>query len=182
MSSVSSVFPEPQIRINPPDYRLWDFAGVDGLQVAIKLFSSSVSYLAPYQSLTSECNRQPCSVLRLCEHNFRVALPEQENFEQAIARLELDVWVKTSPTANLLMSADSGLARLAQLATTKPFFTLDPFPLNRAVPARIHGVAILAWHHLWQAQPRVLIQTAAADFEFIQRQLGEHQVVTQAEA
>ncbi len=173
MVSISSVFSENQISVNPPNYRLWDFAGVDGLQAAIAQFSPSVSHLAPYQSLTTTFNQQPCSVLRLCENNFRVALPEHADFAQVVTPLGLNIWVKPSSTANLVMPAASGLSKLAQIATTKPHFTLNPFPLNRAVPARIHGAAILAWHHLWQGQPGLLIQASAADFQAIQRRFTE---------
>ena len=173
MVSVSSVFSDNLLRMNPPDYQLWDFAGVDGLQVAISLFSPAVSYLAPFQSFSAALGHQPCSVLRLCENNFRVAAPEDVDFARAITQLELKIWVKPSPTANLVMPAALGLSRLAQIATTKPLFTLNPFPLNRAVPVRIDGAAILAWHHLWQGQPTLLIQAAATDFQAIQRMFNE---------
>ena len=51
----------------------WDFAGVDGLQAAIALFTPAVSHIAPFQSLTATFAAQPCSVLRLCVNIFRVA-------------------------------------------------------------------------------------------------------------
>ncbi|MGF1499455.1 MAG: hypothetical protein ACFB8W_21910 [Elainellaceae cyanobacterium] len=157
--------------MNPRNFVLWDFAGVDGLQAAIALFSSGVTHLAPFQSLTVAFEAQPGSVLRLCEGNFRVALREEVDFEGAIASLGLKVWVKPCRTANLVMPPTLGLERLAQVATTKPLFTLHPFPCDRAVPARINGTAILAWHHFWEGQPRLLIQTAAADAGSIQRAL-----------
>ncbi|MGB3138964.1 MAG: hypothetical protein WBG38_09300 [Nodosilinea sp.] len=154
--------------INPPSYDLWDFAGVDGLQVAIALFSPDISHLAPFQSLRAEFSQQGCSVLRLCEGNFRVAVPETIRLDQAIAPLNLKVWVKPCATANLVMPATAGLERLAQIAIIKPLYTLNPFPCDRAVPARINGKAILAWHHLWQGEPRLLIQTACSDIDQIQ--------------
>jgi len=155
------------IQVNPANYHLWDFAGVDGLQVAIALFSSSVTHLAPFQSLTAEFNHQPCSVLRLCENNFRVVLLDDDDAIQgAIANLGLKVWVKRGDrTAILLFPAEEGLARLLDIATTKPIYTLSPFPLNRAVPARINGIAILAWHHLWHGQPKLAIQVAISDLD-----------------
>jgi hypothetical protein len=162
------------IEVNPANYYLWDFAGVDGLQVAIALFSTEVTHLAPFQSLTAEFNHQPCSVVRLCENNFRVALPTGDDAIQgAIANLGLKVWVKRGDrTATLLLPAEEGLERLSQIATTKPIYTLSPFPLHRAVPARINGIAILAWHHLWNGQPKLAIQTAIQDSEVIQSAFG----------
>ncbi|MEB3357640.1 MAG: hypothetical protein VKK04_13005 [Synechococcales bacterium] len=147
---------------------LWDFAGGDGLQGAIALFSPSISHLAPFQSLTMMFDQQPCVVLRLCENNFRVVLPAGVAFDRVVTNLGLNVWVKPCQTATFIVPVASGLGRLAQIATTKPLFTLDPFPCDRAVPARIDGRAILAWHHLWEGQPRLLIQTANADVDLIQ--------------
>ncbi|WP_204137001.1 hypothetical protein [Halomicronema sp. CCY15110] len=156
---------------NSSDYWLWDFAGVDGLQAAIALFSPAISHLSPFQSLTAEFGQQPCSVLRLCENNFRVALPEPMAFDSAISALELSVWVKPCPAATLLLPVEAGLERLRAIATTKPIYTLHPFPCDRAVPARINDLAILAWHHSWQGQPRLTLQTAQENVEAIQRAL-----------
>ncbi|MEO0532480.1 MAG: hypothetical protein AAF215_01260 [Cyanobacteria bacterium P01_A01_bin.123] len=154
-------------QVNPPHYHLWDFAGVDGLQVAIALFAPTVNHISPFQSLTSNFNQQPCAILRLCENNFRVALPAEMPFDQAVADLELNVWVKPCQATTIVLPVDFGLQRLAQIATTKPTYTLNPFPLNQAVPARINGIAILAWHHPWQGQPKLVIQTAATDADAI---------------
>jgi len=159
------------LQVNPSGYWLWDFAGVDGLQAAIALFTPAIAHLAPYQSLTATFQQQPCAVLRLCENNFRVALPEQMPFEAAIAALALQVWVKPCLAANLVLPVDEGLSRLREIATTKPIYTLHPFPCDRAVPARIEGLAILAWYHRWQGQPRLTIQTAQANVQAIQRVL-----------
>lgn len=148
------------LQVNPSNYWLWDLAGVDGRQAAIALFTPAISHLAPYQSLTAEFQNQPCAVLRLCENNFRVALPEAMAFDAAIAALDRDVWVKRCPAATFVLPVDFGLARLRAIATTKPLYTLNPFPSDRAVPARINGLALLAWHHSWQGQPRLAIQTA----------------------
>ncbi|MGD1942370.1 MAG: hypothetical protein ACFB0G_13760 [Leptolyngbyaceae cyanobacterium] len=150
------------------DCTLWDFAGVDGLQAAIALFSSTVSYLAPFQSGAVALNQSPATVLRLCENNFRVALPADVDFLSMLPPLAFNIWVKPCQTANLVLPPAAGLERLAQIATTKPLFQLTPFPLDRAVPARIDGVAILAWHQLWQGQPRLLIQAAPANIDQIQ--------------
>lgn len=159
------------VHINPPGYFLWDFAGVDGRQAAIALFTPAILHLAPFQSLTATFQQQSCAVLRLCENNFRVALPDKMPFEAAIAALELQVWVKPCPAGNLVLPVDEGLSHLRAIATTKPIYTLHPFPCDRAVPARIEGLAILAWHHHWPGQPRLTIQTAQANVQAIQRLL-----------
>lgn len=165
--STSTLSPDT-LQISPPNYYLWDFAGVDGLQAAIALFSSDVSRIAPFQSLSTAFNQQPCSVLRLCENNFRVALSQEMSFDQVVAELGLKVWVKRFPAAILVMPSNFGLKRLVEIATTKPIYALKPFPIDRAVPARINGLAILAWHHFWQGQPRLEIQTAEANVDTIQ--------------
>lgn len=153
---------------DPPGYTLWDFAGADGLQAAIALFSDSVSRLAPFQSLTAEFNQQPCPVLRLCENNFRVVLPGDIAFDTEVHHFGFNVWVQPCNTATLSLPVTAGLQRLAQIATTKPLFTLSPFPLDRAVPARIDGTAIFVWHHRWHRQPTLLIQTTAQAVNQIQ--------------
>ena len=155
------------------DCIFWDFAGVDGLQAAIALFSPAISHISPFQSLTANVSHQPCSVLRLCENNFRVALPkelaEEMAFDNAIANLNLKVWVKRCPAATFIVPTELALSYLPQIATTKPIYSLTPFPCDRAVPACINGVAILAWHYLWDEQPRVSIQTASANVDEIRR-------------
>ncbi|MEO0984882.1 MAG: hypothetical protein AAFY20_04965 [Cyanobacteria bacterium J06639_14] len=153
--------------VNPSNYFLWDLAGMDGLQAAIALFTPQISHIAPFQSLTTTFNQQPCSVLRLCENNFRVALSEATLFDQAVDALGLQVWAKPYPAAVLVVPTDFGLQRLTEIARTKPIYTLNPFPCDRAVPARIDGTAILAWHHSWQGQPRLEIQTASAHINMI---------------
>ncbi|MGD1859490.1 MAG: hypothetical protein ACFB0E_05910 [Leptolyngbyaceae cyanobacterium] len=160
------------LQINPSDYFLWDFAGVDGLQAAIALFSPAVSHLAPWQSLTAEWQQRSCSVLRLCENNFRVALPEDMSFDQAIQVLDFKVWVKPYPAATLMLPVEVGLPRLQTIATTRPIYTLNPFPSDRAVPARINDMAILAWHHPWQGQPKLAIQTSNTSVQAIQLALA----------
>lgn len=172
MTQTTSVPTVDTGQINPPGYVLWDFAGVDGRQAAIALFTPAIAHLAPFQSRTAAFQHQSCAVLRLCENNFRVALPEKLSLEAAIAALALQVWVKPCAAANLVLPVDEGLSRLRAIATTKPIYTLNPFPCDRAVPARIEGLAMLAWHHHWQGQPRLTLQTAQAHVEAIQRALA----------
>lgn len=157
------------IKMSAADYSLWDFAGVDGLQAAIALFTPAISHIAPFQSFTTDFNHQPCSVLRLCENNFRVALSAQLAFDQSVAALNLKVWSKPCSASSLVIPTDLGLTHLAKIATTEPLYTLNPFPCDRAVPARINGIAILAWHYLWVGQLRLEIQTASHHVDAIRR-------------
>ncbi|NER83459.1 MAG: hypothetical protein F6K42_28690 [Leptolyngbya sp. SIO1D8] len=163
--------------VSAADYYLWDFAGVDGLQAAIALFTPAINHIAPFQSLTTEFNQQACSVLRLCENNFRVALPVKWAFDAAIATLHLKVWCKPCPAAILVIPVALGLERLPKIGTTKPLYTLNPFPCDRAVPARITGSAILAWHHHWQEQPRLEIQTASTHVDTLCKALSSAGIV-----
>ena len=157
-----------------PDYVFWDFAGVDGLQAAIALFSPAVNRIAPFQSLTTSFDDQPCSVLRLCENNFRVALPADETaktrgLRRAITDLNLEVWSKPCSAASFVVSPELGLARLGEISIAKPPHQLEGFMCDRAVPARIEGIAILAWHHLWCDRPTLTIQTAHSNIKKIRQ-------------
>jgi hypothetical protein len=170
--------------LDPPGYYLWDFAGVDGLQVARNLFGEKVSQLAPFQSLESSFNAHACSVLRLCENNFRVALSRDHGLDLAIEDMNLDVWVRqcnpfqgppqkrlaintADRMATLVLPEQLGLSCLHRLATTKPIHTLENLPLHCAVPARLQQKAILVWHHPWLGHPRFELHTAQADAQTI---------------
>lgn len=70
----------------------WDMAGADGLVAARALFGEVVDHLAPFQSLETELESEACSVLRLCDRNFRVTYSGP--FDQRVAALNLNLWVK----------------------------------------------------------------------------------------
>ncbi len=55
-------------------YQLWEFAGVDGLQFAKTLVGNAAGKLALFRSLEATVANHPCSLLRLCEHNFRLGV------------------------------------------------------------------------------------------------------------
>ena len=78
----------------------WDIAGVDGLPVARALFGEGAARLSVWQSLDTEWGGAPCSVLRLCEGNFRVGLygGDADALGQALkeAARGRRVWVKPS--------------------------------------------------------------------------------------
>ncbi len=156
--------------LSSPAYTLWDFAGRDGLQAALQVFGPEANRIAPFQSFSTSWQQQPCTVLRLCQQNFRVALPQEAALNVAIQALELNLWVKPCTTlATIFLPRAEGLERLPNLATTKPLYPLDPLPLDRAVPARIENYAVLIWHHTWDAQPYLAIQTATAQRDVLQQ-------------
>jgi len=156
------------------DRTLWDFAGIDGLQVARHLFGEQIAHISPFQSLTTTLQGRPCAVLRLCEHNFRVALPQGLELDQLIHPLHQQIWIARSPyLAALTLPVEQGLSWLYQRATTKPLHRLQPLPGDRAVPARLGGIAVLIWHHSWLGQPRLELHTATVDLPLVQARLAE---------
>lgn len=156
------------------DRTLWDFAGIDGLQVARHLFGEPIARLSRFQSLTTTLQGYPCAVLRLCENNFRVALPQALALEGLIHPLRQRVWVARSPYLSALtLPLESGLSWLYERATTKPLYRLQPLPSDRAVPARLDGIALLIWHHEWLDQPRLELHMATADLPLVQAQMAE---------
>lgn len=142
----------------------WDFAGVDGLQVAKHLFGDAVDQLAPFQSAEIPFHSGHCSVLRLCEGNFRVSWQgDSAQFQQQIEQAQQGqrVWVKQLPwLSTLFLSETAGLQHLAPIATPKPPYRLQAMPLHCAIPARIEGMSVLIWHHPVQAQPVFELQMA----------------------
>jgi hypothetical protein len=142
----------------------WDFAGIDGLQVAKNLFGDAVGRLAPFQSAEIPFAQGRCSVLRLCEGNFRVGWQGNPKiFQQQItqARSGQRVWVKQLPWLGVLFLAEAaGSLCLPQVAIPKPPYRLQTMPLNCAIPARIAGMSVLIWHHPVNAQPGFELQMA----------------------
>ncbi|MEL6160873.1 MAG: hypothetical protein AAFQ40_00415 [Cyanobacteria bacterium J06623_5] len=124
---------------------LWDIAGIDALSVARTLFGESVGYLAPFQSLETNLKGTDCSVLRLCDRNFRVLC--SDDLEQAILLLNCNVSVHQY---NWLASFSLGahqLKALAEHATVRPPHRLINLPNHQAVPAQLEDIAMLIWRH-----------------------------------
>lgn len=132
-----------------PETALWDFAGVDGLELACTVFGSAARKLSVYQSLEARHSGLDCSLLRLSENNFRVGVRGlskslDETLNSAAAGKQ--VWVKQSMLTRLLLGEDA-LETLTKISTVKPPHRLMDLPNARAVPVRIDGVAALVWHH-----------------------------------
>ena len=128
---------------------LWDFAGVDGLELASVVFGSAVCKLSVYQSLETEHSGLDCSLLRLSENNFRVGVQGQsESLAEALntAAAGKRVWVKQNTLTRLDLSEEAQ-ETLLKISTVKPPHRLAGLPNNRAVPVRIGDFAALVWRH-----------------------------------
>lgn len=151
--------------------QLWDFAGIDGLQMAKALFGEGIDRLSVFGSIDTHLLNCPCSVLRLCETNFRVAAYDSfdlQPLQQAL--IDRQVWLRQFGWLSAIVLPDSLGARLAQMATPKLPHRL-PLPIGCAAPAQIDGVSVLMWRHLVCEQPALEMHAATKDLQFIQAKL-----------
>jgi hypothetical protein len=146
-----------------PQSNLWDIAGVDGLHVAKSLFGNAVDRLAPFQSLETELQGQACSILRLCDRNFRIVYPGP--LDQFEVFLNHKVWIKQFTWLGAISLPIGLLPKLIAQATVRPPHRLAALPNHRAVPAEIDSIAILIWRHPRQGQPVLEIHTAHTDLD-----------------
>ena len=155
--------------------QLWDFAGIDGLQLAKRLVGNAVERIAPFQSLETTINCGTCSLLRLCEGNFRLRIySHAPEFGLYILSLQSDlqVWVKQCQwIAAIALPESVGLNALAEIAVPKPPYRLKQMSINSAAPARIDGTSVLIWRHFIQGQPVFELHTAAAALETVKLKL-----------
>ncbi|MBW4553824.1 MAG: hypothetical protein KME35_22350 [Aphanocapsa sp. GSE-SYN-MK-11-07L] len=146
------------------DYRLWDFAGVDGLQMAKALFGPAADTIAPWRSLHLDWQGQSLSLLRLCENNFRIGI--EGNPQPLVAALQtaaVDAQVWWRPCDRMVawaMPAAIGADLLPQIAIAKLPHRLLGLPDDCALPGRIAGNAVVVWRHCLQGQSAFEIQTA----------------------
>jgi hypothetical protein len=159
---------------------LWDIAGVDGLQVARSLFGKEVDYLAPFQSLETVVQGEACSVLRLCDRNFRVAYsgalnqPVDHLVADPPAPLRASVWVKQYDWLSAIVLPLGLLPVLLAQATAKAPHRLANLPNHQAVPARLNNnTPILIWRHSPQGNPSVEIHAAKADLNRLSQTVNQ---------
>jgi hypothetical protein len=146
------------------DYHLWDFAGVDGLQVAKALFGPVADTIAPWRSLELLWQGQPLSLLRLCENNFRIGV--QGNPQPLVAALQTVTadyqawWRPCDHMRSVAIPDEIGVDLLPQIAIPKPPHRLVGLQDNCALPCRIEGSAVVVWRHCLLGQPAFELQTA----------------------
>lgn len=144
---------------------LWDFAGADGLQVAKAWFGDSIDRLSPFQSVDITVTDRSCTVLRLCENNFRLSWSDSSPPPLAIPANQR-VWLRSLGWLGAMILPDADPALLA-IAVAKPPHRL-PLPINCAAPARIEGISVLIWRHSIAGKPALEIHTATQNLPLLQ--------------
>jgi hypothetical protein len=150
-------------------YTRWDITGIDGLQLTKLWFGSGVDRIAPFQSLETTWGDKSCSVLRLCEGNFRISCaesPAQINIPQNYRG-----WVKQFDWLGAIAIPDVALSCLEEIAIPKPPYRLSHLKLNCALPARIDGIAVLIWRHLLHHQSVIEIHTTQQDLYVVKTRI-----------
>ena len=158
--------------------QLWDFAGIDGLQMARSLFGDAIDRIAVYQSIDTHLSDCPCSVLRLGETNFRVVWYDDYPLLQRLqqAAIGRQVWLRQFNWLGAILLRDPYGIVLPDavnpllIAIPKPPHRLQ-LPIGCAAPARIEGVSVLIWRHSIDGKPVLEIHTATKDLQFIQTKL-----------
>ncbi len=140
---------------------LWDMAGVDGLAVTIALFGEAVGHLAPFQSLETVLAGKDCSVLRLCDRNFRIAYSGP--LDSLVAPLQAQVWIREYDWLGVVAIAPHQLPQLTAQATVRPPHRLQNLPNHQAVPAQLADIAIVIWQHSPQGEPVLDLHLARTD-------------------
>ena len=148
---------------------LWDMAGSDALAVAQQLFGRQIGYLSPFQSIETSLEGCDCSVLRLCDRNFRIRYSNP--LDRLINPLQRCVWVKQYDWLSMHSLPIEQLPTLAKMATARPPHRLANLPNNQAVPANFKGIPILIWRHSVRGEPAVELHAAATDKDKLIEQL-----------
>ncbi len=160
----------------------WDMAGADGLTAARALFGEAVDRLAPFQSMETSLDGVPCSVLRLCDRNFRITYPGP--LDARVASLGLQLWVKRLDWMGAIdLPIDTMPALVAQAIVRAPH-RLHPLPLHRAVPAQLGALPVVVWHHPIGGQPALELHLAQTQiknlWDFVQPLKGSSVSLTTA--
>lgn len=147
------------------NHQLWDMAGNDALETAQRLFGEQVGYLSPFQSIETVVEGQACSVLRLCDRNFRIAYPNALN--SLVEPLQKCVWVKRYDWLSAVALPVEKLRAITSTATARPPHRVEQLPNNQAVPVRFpiqsQSVPMLIWQHPVNGKPAVELHVAATD-------------------
>ncbi|MGB3786448.1 MAG: hypothetical protein WA949_00455 [Phormidesmis sp.] len=159
--------------------KLWDMAGVDGLEAAQSLFGEEVIYLSRFQSVETVLAGKECSVLRLCDRNFRIRysgpldqlITDQLITDQLITPLQHCIWIKQYSWLGTLTFPIEQLPAFIENATTRAPHRLTDLPNNQALPARFKDIPLLAWRHNIQGNPAVELHAAQTDLDRLSEQL-----------
>lgn len=188
---------EQSLFLNLSRYQLWDFAGIDSLQLAKLLVSDMVTKMAPFQSLDFIFTGYQYSALRLCGGNFRVGLYGELgaygglNFEETITQVQTGLRVSarrcdkmnakdtTASCSAISLTVCCAIALpeavaldlLPEIAVVKPLHHLEELPPNFAVPGTIDAISVLIWRHQLLSQSVFELHTAVGDTEAIKLKL-----------
>ncbi|MGF1568361.1 MAG: hypothetical protein ACFCVD_09870 [Nodosilinea sp.] len=143
--------------------RPWDMAGVDGHRAARALFGEAVDHLAPFQSLETKLGGMPCGVLRLGDHNFRIAYPGP--LGEQVAALQMKVWVRQLPWMSAVAVPMEQFQKIAAQATVRAPHRLRGLPMHRAVPAQVEAISVLIWRRLLNGQSILELNMATSSVE-----------------
>lgn len=183
-----------------PKLDLWDLAGPDALSVAIHVWGESVGQLAAFQSLETELQGQSCSVLRLCDRNFRIlypysldrcidahlkrAAPFSPNHTYPIHD-SVQYWIKQYSWLSRLCLPAGQLLPLTQQAAVRPPHRLTNLPNHQSVPAHLPTfcgeIPLLIWQHSVKGQPILELHTACKTFQPLLSHLSHNHITYQAE-
>ncbi len=142
---------------------LWDLSGVDSLEVAQSLFGEEVTYLSPFQSVETSLAGRACSVLRLCDRNFRIRYSGP--LDKSVLSLQRCVWVKQYDWLGSLTLPIEQLPKLIENATARAPHRLTSLPNHQAVPARSKDIPLLIWRHTIQEMPAVELHAAQSEID-----------------
>ena len=154
------------------DSSLWDMAGIDALAVAQQLFGEEVGYLAPFQSIETVLEGKDCSVLRLCDRNFRISY--SGSVSQRVANIQANIWLKQFDWLTQLYLPINLLSQIIFQATVRPPHRLENIPNHHAVPAQLQDIPVLIWQHPIQGQRGLELHLASQDCERLVSTLEQH--------
>lgn len=149
------------------EHLLWDMAGVDGLSVAQQIFGTEVGYLAPFQSMETVLDHKNCSVLRLCDRNFRISYPG--TFKSYVEPFQADIWCQQFDWLTSLVLPTNLFSTILSYATVRPPHRLKNLPDHQAVPIQLGGIPVLLWRHPHQGKASLELHFAKNDLKILQK-------------
>lgn len=171
MTSTLSTTPLPWLALS--NSHLVDLAGIDGLAFAHYLLGERVRRIAPFQSWETALEGHSCSVLRLCEGNFRMRL-QGPGISQVLLTPPsgFKVWVKPLDWLSAIALPDA-IAHdlLPALVIPKPPHRLVGLQPHCAIPGRLDGLSVLIWRHPLQGQLAIELHTAREHVETVKAKI-----------